>query len=403
MPFRLLHTADLLLDVPLVGVGPLPRPLFERVRDAPMTTLDHLVGAALHYQVDAVAVAGGIALDPSDTRAAAGLARAIDRLTDAGVTTIVALTRRDGEDLPTPPGWEPHDAVTVVPPATAAAVTVERGDDAALAVVVGGEGVAPDQLVHAAAGIDAQAVVALVALPWGQPPPRLDPDAFGAWMLGGAAEPYHARLGAGSWMTVAATPQPRWFGPSVRRADAFLLEHDRGLATPRALQLADVAVVHVWVDLDDVDRLEDVAHRATQAANAAHGPDQAAMLQLVLAGESELRRPLGGLETRQELLDQLRSQAMTAGRPRWWADVVVAPLQPAARDALASRSPAARAVLGEAQALEAADPHEVLAHARRAAGIPGWERAPLPQRGAWAGLVDEAAVTALDLLAERSP
>ena len=60
MPFRILHTADLHLDVPIGGAGPTPPALTRQLATAGLDTLDRLVDLALAEDVDAVLVAGGL-------------------------------------------------------------------------------------------------------------------------------------------------------------------------------------------------------------------------------------------------------------------------------------------------------------------------------------------------------
>lgn len=56
MALRLLHAASIQLDVPLSGVGPAPRDLYDLLATATLTAWDRLVEAAVTHDVDAVAL-----------------------------------------------------------------------------------------------------------------------------------------------------------------------------------------------------------------------------------------------------------------------------------------------------------------------------------------------------------
>ena len=101
MPFRILHTADLHLDVPIGGAGPVPPALTRQLATAGLDTLDRLVDLALAEDVDAVLVAGGLwSGGHPDEVAGRRAAGALERLAEASVTTVLA--RHPGR-APRPP------------------------------------------------------------------------------------------------------------------------------------------------------------------------------------------------------------------------------------------------------------------------------------------------------------
>ncbi|MPY96212.1 MAG: hypothetical protein GEV08_25050 [Acidimicrobiia bacterium] len=397
MPFRLLHTADLLLDVPFIGVGPTPRPLFERLRDAPVATVDHLVGAALAHHVDAVLIAGGVSGGgPVSLRAATRLTRGVCQLADAGIPTVVVLGPREARaGLPASPGRDLPDAVTVVPPGEVVAVALERDGERVVAVVAASAPYGPDQVARAAGAVEGRPVVALATLPSGPPPP-LDVEAGVAfWALGGAPEPRGGPVSGGGWAVVAAAPQPRVFPRPGPRPGAALLElGDGGPLPPTPLDIADLRLVSAEVDLARALTIGELEEQAL----AQLGPDDGrpVVAQLVVHGDGPGRQALGDPAARRWVLDRLQSN-MGARAPGWWSDLVLVPLPAARRGALAQRSPGVAAVGARASEALRAGPGAVLDAARQRVGATdGGDGLPPP--AAWAGIVHEAASLALDLV-----
>lgn len=397
MPTRLLLAADLLLDVPLLGLGPMPRALFERVRDAPLHTVDALVELAVEHDVDAVLLAGGLSAGGEvDVRALAHLGAACDRLAEGGIPTVVALGPRDRAGLVSLPGRELPPAVAVVPHGGLEAVVVQRLGGPPVAIVVAGAPLGPAEAGRSAASLPHPRVV-LATLPPGPPPP-LDPAAgVACWALGGAPEPRGGPVAGGGWAVVAAAPQPRVFPRPGPRPGAALLEIDETGAArpPTPLEPAAVRLVTVAVEVGPATSLAEVEERAA-AGLPAPGPEAAPVVaQLVVLGEGPARRALGDPSTAAWLLDRLRYRL--GETPAWWAHVVLAPLPVEVRDRLAAASPLA------AEAARRADearlgPSSLLAEVRRDAGDDEPVGAAPPAPG-WAGLVDEAASLAVELVA----
>ena len=108
MPFRILHTADLHLDLPIGGAGPTPPALTGQLATAALDTLDRLVDLALADEVDAVLVAGGLWLGgQADPVARRRVVAALERLAQGSVTAVVARHRGERLDLLLEPGRLP--------------------------------------------------------------------------------------------------------------------------------------------------------------------------------------------------------------------------------------------------------------------------------------------------------
>ncbi len=409
MAFRLLHLADLLLDVPFFGLGPLPRAMFERLRDAPVATLDRLVDAAVDHDVDAVLIAGGTSVGGSVGRSAGGgvtprsaarLAAALERLAGAGIPTVIVLNGREG-GLPTVAGYDLPDAVTVVEPGQIDAVVIEHHGEPAVTVIAASAPLTAEHGGRAARHVPDGDLVIMATIPPGGPP-RLDPNVPAAfWALGGSPEPRAGRVGAG-WGVVAAPPQPRVLPPPGPRPAAAVLESGpSGPRPPHPLDLADVSLARVAVDLaaaSTPQQLEDLVAAGLEAVVDGSRP---VMCELVAVGVGPLRSGLSDPATRQRLLARLRAQAAAERTPVWWIDVVTAPLPPVYRTQLAAHWPPAAVIEARATALVAAGPDPALVDARASAGVAGLEGLPAP--GAWPALVGDATSVALDALTGARP
>src|SRR6478735_4587451 len=100
MPFRILHTADLHLDVPIGGTGPTPPALTARLAAAALDALDRMVDVAVTNEVDAVVVAGGLWFGGRpDPVARRRVAAALERLARGSVAVVIARHRGERLDL----------------------------------------------------------------------------------------------------------------------------------------------------------------------------------------------------------------------------------------------------------------------------------------------------------------
>ncbi|PLR89948.1 metallophosphoesterase family protein [Bacillus sp. T33-2] len=91
-----LHTADLHLDSPMVGLKNLPGHIFKRLQESTFKALENITEAAIRHQVDFVIIAGDI-FDGEDRslRAQARFKREMDRLCDNGIPVYVIHGNHD--------------------------------------------------------------------------------------------------------------------------------------------------------------------------------------------------------------------------------------------------------------------------------------------------------------------
>lgn len=103
MPLRFVHTADLHLDSPFVGIaGSAPAEIAATLRDATFATYDAIVDLCISERVDALLIAGDI-YDGADRslRAQQRFVGGLDRLHRAGIRSFVCHGNHDPLD-----GWE---------------------------------------------------------------------------------------------------------------------------------------------------------------------------------------------------------------------------------------------------------------------------------------------------------
>lgn len=83
---KFLHTADLHLDSPMVGLRHLPKAIFQRLQESTFMALKNITDAAIQNQVDFVVIAGDL-YDGEDRsiRAQAVLRNEMDRLAEKGI------------------------------------------------------------------------------------------------------------------------------------------------------------------------------------------------------------------------------------------------------------------------------------------------------------------------------
>jgi DNA repair protein SbcD/Mre11 len=83
---KFLHTADLHLDSPMVGLRHLPKAIFQRLQESTFTALKSITDAAISHGVDFVVIAGDL-FDGEDRsiRAQAVLRNEMGRLADKGI------------------------------------------------------------------------------------------------------------------------------------------------------------------------------------------------------------------------------------------------------------------------------------------------------------------------------
>ncbi|MBT2662775.1 DNA repair exonuclease [Bacillus sp. ISL-45] len=83
---KFLHTADLHLDSPMVGLRHLPKAIFHRLQESTFTALKNITDAAIKHEVDFVVIAGDL-FDGEDRsiRAQAFLRNEMEKLADEGI------------------------------------------------------------------------------------------------------------------------------------------------------------------------------------------------------------------------------------------------------------------------------------------------------------------------------
>ena len=83
---KFIHTADLHLDSPMVGLRHLPKDIFQRLQESTFTALKNLTNTAIENEVDFVVIAGDL-FDGEDRsiRAQAVLRNELEKLADKGI------------------------------------------------------------------------------------------------------------------------------------------------------------------------------------------------------------------------------------------------------------------------------------------------------------------------------
>ncbi|MFD1707319.1 exonuclease SbcCD subunit D [Siminovitchia sediminis] len=93
---RFVHTADLHLDSPFLGLHHLPENLFKRLQESTFTAFERVVDAAIEHKVDFVLIAGDL-FDGEDRsiKAQARLRRQLERLGSEGIFTFIIHGNHD--------------------------------------------------------------------------------------------------------------------------------------------------------------------------------------------------------------------------------------------------------------------------------------------------------------------
>lgn len=93
---RFLHTADLHLDSPMVGLRHLPKAIFQRLQESTFMALKNISDAAIEHEVDFVVIAGDL-FDGEDRsiRAQAVLRNEMKKLADKGIKVFAIHGNHD--------------------------------------------------------------------------------------------------------------------------------------------------------------------------------------------------------------------------------------------------------------------------------------------------------------------
>jgi DNA repair protein SbcD/Mre11 len=341
--FRFVHAADLHLDTPFEGVRPVAPFVADALREASLDAFDALVSLALAREAAFVVLAGGIYEGPErGIRAQLAFRRGLERLSRAGIATLIAQGHRD----PIETGWPAirswpkgvtlfgSDEVTSIPierdgeviatvqgisdeddgPADKLAGRFSRPDEGGFTVGVLHASVEVEELV--AAGLD-------------------------YWALGHS----HTReiLADGEpWVASPGTLQGRGFQPSERGAKgAFVVEVDGTSASePEFLPLDRVRCAMLEADVGGLGDVMELTQMLRELAESeARTVDRRSLLlraRLVGAGPvvEHLRRP-GALH---EMLAGLRDVHGEKEDPfLWWEHLEDETRRPLDHEALRRR------------------------------------------------------------------
>ncbi|HAQ06014.1 MAG TPA: DNA repair exonuclease [Bacillus bacterium] len=93
---KFIHTADLHLDSPMVGLRHLPKIIFDRLQESTFIALRNITDAAIQHEVDFIVIAGDI-YDEEDRsiRAQAVFRNEMNRLADKGIKAFVIHGNHD--------------------------------------------------------------------------------------------------------------------------------------------------------------------------------------------------------------------------------------------------------------------------------------------------------------------
>ncbi|MDI3305771.1 MAG: DNA repair exonuclease [Acetobacteraceae bacterium] len=412
MSFCFVHAADLHLDTPFAGVGPVPPDLRARLRDASLAAFDHLVELALARDAAFVLLAGGIYDGPErGLRAQVRVRQGLERLAERGIpVVIVAGAGEPAGDWPAIPTWPA--TVTRVPPGPIRPVPVVR-DGQRLATIYGASG-APARAARDLTRVAAPGIhVALLHVPARGLAELGSPDALAArgldyWALGGehAARLLTVRQ---PWLVYPGTTQGRGPDPDELGPKGAMVVpvEDGRVGPPELVPLDAVRVVALEVDLGalpDPAALRAELLASADALRAQHGRDL--VVHVVLRDPEAARRgPLSAAATA-ALLRDLRAAVAGSAPAVWWATLRSAPPAGPSADAIGERTDFAAEVRRLAAEL-AADPARLRALLGERLTLPPagtLERAVRPlDEAALAALLRDAEALAVVLLEERDP
>lgn len=337
MRFWFVHAADLHLDTPFEGIRRVAPFVADALRDASLQAFDALVSLAIARDAAFVVLAGGWYDGPRQgIRAQLALRRGLERLSRAGIVTLIARGPHD----PPEDGWT---AIGTWPERVRflgeAGVAVERGGET-LATVYG------DGTAEGGNGLAVGVLHADI-----EDAGELRGRGMDYWALGGRRTP-HVLADGDPWVVYPGTHQTRGTRPEHAGArGAFVVEVDgRSVAPPEFVALDRIRSAVVEADVTGLGQVNEVAAVLNEQAQAeAAAADRRSLLlrgRLVGAGPvvAPLRRP-GVLA---ELLTELRDPP---GDPRaftWWDTLEDATRMPVDLEALRRRGDFGAALLDTA-------------------------------------------------------
>ena len=346
MTFRFLHAADLHLDTPFSGISVTAPEVASELRDASLTTFDHLVRLAISRDVAFVVIAGDLYDGAArGVRAQLELLRGLGELSDRGIRTFIAAGNHD----PVDEGWsavrEWPELVTIFPSDGPQSVVVERNgqpiatvhgisyarrevtDDLAasirptddpgphIAVLHANVGEVPDHAPYSPAALD-----------------DLVESGIDYWALGHIHQ--QTVLHRDPWVVYSGSTQARSAAPFERGPKGVLIVEvadDGTIAEPEFVAIDRVRFDRIDHSVEGVpdlatlrDRLVDVGRRCLAEADG-----RSVLLQVELVGRGAVHRELYRPGALVELIDGLRSESLSDAPLLWWdrIDVSTRPVQ----------------------------------------------------------------------------
>jgi len=411
---KILHAADLDLDVAVTGVGRTPPDLTIALRDASLGAWTRLVEAAIRDAVDIVIVAGGIAPGPSiSPRARVVLLGGLRTLAEAGIQSVI-LDDRTPDDAGG--GWQatiawPRGVHLVGPPGDATrGVMIPVGSPVTAYGVGGGDGPVAERLRAVRREDRTGLHLGLVRASIGAGPGSLPGDevtiddlrqsGLDYWAVGGD---HHARVVSEQpWVVVSGTTQGRGFGASETGPKGATLVVAEG-STVREVRFVPLDVVRfasVVVDVASLDRLDEVGDalaRATEGIAAETG--RMTVARGILTGSGPVRDDLARPGALAGLVADLGTGRDGEGPNVWWDRVIDRTSPDLDMEAIRSRGDLAAEVLRLGMELRA-DSDELVAWAGsltpdRSTGVPASAAAWDQSADAVAALLAEAEAIAI--------
>jgi hypothetical protein len=347
MATRIVHTADLGLEEPYRGLGPVPAWLKPVLAGAACAAWDHTVEVAIDIGADAVLAVAGLpgARGPAPEGFAWRFVAGLERLDAAKIPTLVVpgLSERP---VQLPDGWTPPEFVQILAPGAQLGATLRltRGAEvrfligqrprpgqevaAGPAAAVPPDGARGNGLLSVAVTAAADLPAAPAAGPASDAGPassagiadETDEGAPAYWALGGTGKGGMVRAGPGRpWLTQAGPAQPHSFAAAAGRYGAVVVDAS-GDRQPRWAAVDTVRLATLAQPLAELTSSEAVvdALRTNGERIGQQAPGRTLALRAHLVGDGPLRRSLVDPTVVEGVLAALRAGA---GERVWWADV----------------------------------------------------------------------------------
>ena len=326
--YRFVHAADLRLDAPVRGIGPVPEPLCAVLRDASLRAWEAVVELAIQRDAAFVVLAGGLFDGERATlRASVALGAGVRRLRAQAIDVFIARTAED---------------VTAAPRLALLAEGATLFDHEGISTAYAMRDGACLATLHAASGTGAETRRLVGALrpsglgtEIGVLPGRLAADEARAalteslckaelayWALGGASE--YAVLHGAPPIVCAGTAQGRGLDAAERGAKGCVLVEvdDRRIGSAAFIPLDPVRFASFEVEAGDCADAAAVRQLLAAAAQRelSAAADRVLVVEAVLCGRTG--RGWGDrLAFERELLSDLRRDGAALVPRLWWARV----------------------------------------------------------------------------------